>query len=587
VTLSTRLSLVLVVTLTLLGGFSLWIAHHSARAYFLEFTQRLNAPIAMYMATNGNLVRNGQLDKAALAELADHVMMINPSVEVYILGVDGHVIAQAASANIIAQPQVRMAPVLEFVRSHREASGFSSDSTVHTDGSITTHRVLLGDNPLVPSRQTAFSAYPLKNGSQVIGYVYAILAGHTHQTLLNAVRSSYSVRNLLQMLAGVVALASAGGTLLFLLLTKRLRRVTQRVTNWRSLVDATGNATIPPITLYRGNTGNSSILETERHPSQHTTNSADEIDELTHAFDAMLEQIRQQILTMADQDRIRRELVASISHDLRTPLTSLQGYLETVLLKHRQYDADIEYRYLSIAHKQGERLHKLVTELFELSRLDATGFSPEFERFSLVELAHDALQDVSVRAERRGIILAVAPNHSSGHNLDAMADIALVQRALENLLDNALRFTPSGGRICIAIRRVIHERIMLSVFDTGLGMSAGVAARAFDPGFSHLCSAMKHPPYERSGTKRAGEAVIGHADCQLADASSTEHTHAGLGLAIVSRIAALHDSHIDLKTAPGKGTRIAFTLAAAITKKEKRPANQAERLQSGSSMRTA
>jgi len=108
-----RLSLVFLVTLLVLGVFSLWIAERSARSYFLEFTQRLNAPIAMYMAENADLVIDGELNKQSLSSLAEHVMMINPSVEVYVLDLEGRVMAQASSANVIAQPRVSMQPILE------------------------------------------------------------------------------------------------------------------------------------------------------------------------------------------------------------------------------------------------------------------------------------------------------------------------------------------------------------------------------------------------------------------------------------------------------------------------------------------
>ena len=221
------------ITTTTEPWISLWIAERSARRYFLEFTQRLNAPIAMYMAENAGLVTDGALDPQALSSLAEHVMMINPSVEVYVLDLQGRVMAQAASANVIAQPRVSMQPIREAIRSSRASNGLPDDDTVtSTDTTVSEQPTfsatplvgtLLGDNPLDPDDQRPFSVHPLEADGKIIGNIYALLAGREHQNLLSAIRSSHSLRDLVWILSGVLVLAGVAGSVVFFSLTRRLR----------------------------------------------------------------------------------------------------------------------------------------------------------------------------------------------------------------------------------------------------------------------------------------------------------------------------------------------------------------------------
>lgn len=509
-----RLSLVFLATLTLLGFFSLWIAERSARSYFLEFTQQINAPIAMYMADNAGLVSEGILDAEALSSLAEHVMMINPSVEVYVLDLQGRVMAQAATANVIAQPRVSMQPIRDVLQAHADVPAALPASLGST---------LLGDNPLDPDDQRPFSVHPLEHSGETIGYIYALLAGREHQTLLSAIRSSHSLRDLASILGGVLVLAGIAGSVVFFSLTRRLRNLTRHVHAASSAARLdVAYADLPAAA--RG------LRPLDTH---------DEIDELTAAYDSMALQLQSQYRSLEEKDRIRRELVANISHDLRTPLTTLQGYLETILLKRGTLDEAVEHRYLAIAHKHSKRLRRLVAELFELSKFDSEEYELDREVFSLRELAHDALQDLTPLADKRQIALAVTSGSDHADPMDVVADIALVHRVLENLLSNALRHARRGGNITIDVQRNADDRIDVAVIDDGEGMAQGDARLAFEPRF--------------------------RADTDSRSCDDEDVGHAGLGLAIVKSIVKLHGSEMSLETEPGRGARFGFSLPAAAT----------------------
>ncbi|MFK7856109.1 MAG: sensor histidine kinase [Granulosicoccus sp.] len=494
-----RLSSVFLIILLLFGAFSLWIAEHSTRAYFLESTQQLNAPIAEYMSANLSLVTDGLVDTESLAQLADVIMIINPGIELYLLDTDGKVMAQAANANRIAQITVDLDPIKRFL------------SAVE-DGETRT-RTVLGDNPLNVSEQRVFSASRLMDKEELVGYVYVVLAGQQHQSVLNSIGSSYSVRNLALMLAVLLLMAGFAGVVVFFTLTRRLRCLTRRVQRWQTR-------------------GFGSLALASEHKEQQAAEH-DEIDELARAYDAMTLKLQDQYLELESKDKSRRELMANISHDLRTPLTTMQGYLETVLLKHGQLDKHIEKRYLDIAHKHGMRLSVLVAQLFELSKFDSGDVSLNPERFSLLELAHDAMQDIELRAQKRCVNLSVNVQGANSADYEVMADISMIHRVFENLLDNALRFTPDNGSIRIELEVMPEQEIRITVADTGCGMTQSDAQRVFEPGFS------------------------------LAKGIEDSDKHAGLGLAIVNSIVSLHESTIHVACEVNKGSCFTFELPSA------------------------
>ena len=106
-------------------------------------------------------------------------------------------------------------------------------------------------------------------------------------------------------------------------------------------------------------------------------------------FNQMADSLVESMAKMKMNDALRRELVANVSHDLRTPLASIQGYLETLFMKEGELDAERRQQFLDIIYQNTTMLNKLVAELFELSRLDARQHEPEPEPFSLSELAQD------------------------------------------------------------------------------------------------------------------------------------------------------------------------------------------------------
>ena len=157
-----------------------------------------------------------------------------------------------------------------------------------------------------------------------------------------------------------------------------------------------------------------------------------------------------------------------MSHDLRTPLASLHGYLETVLLKDETLPRAARQQYLEVALRQSERVERLIAALFELSKLEAGAIAPSPESFSIAELIQDVALRFRLRAQQAGVQLTTRTDPLAP---GVCADIALVERVFENLLDNALRHTPAGGHV--QIDAGLNDDFMeISVADTGTGVAA-------------------------------------------------------------------------------------------------------------------
>jgi len=267
----------------------------------------------------------------------------------------------------------------------------------------------------------------------------------------------------------------------------------------------------------------------------------DALAHLAIRIEAMSDRILAQTSALAGKEREQRDLLANVSHDLRTPLASIQGYLELLLLREGSLDAAEARNYLETAARQSERLGRLVADLFELTRLEADSTQAESEDFPLGELAHDVTQKFAADAARRGVrlearVAAVPP----APPLFVRADIGLVERVLDNLVENALRHTPAGGSVTLDAAPC-EGRARLVVSDTGEGIPAAELPGIFD----------RYYRTERTGTgQRAGG-------------------HGGLGLMIARRIVDLHQGTLRIDSSERVGTKISFDLPLAGAQGEK------------------
>lgn len=489
----TRLALALLLIMITVGGGFYALEQWSTREYHAELTQRLNGSIAMYVTGQSTLIENGAVNREELTLLADRAMVINPSVEVYLLDREGRILGHGLPPDTVLQSSVDLQPVQDLI-----------------DGRA--HIPIYGTDPRNPDRNKVFSASPVMSGENLQGYLYVVLGGRQYDELAGNIRESYVRKTSIAAISALVAGGFLSGLVAFALLTRRLTALTRAV---QSFTDSGFDSDVA--------TGALATRDAKRWKS------GDEISQLGDAFNAMAGKIHEQFDALQENDRLRRELISNVSHDLRTPLATMHGYVDTLLLKNEELDAASREHYLKIARKHTQRLGTLIGDLFELSKLDSGSIPLSLETFPLAELLHDVVQDFELEAQGRNIELRISgePESALVH-----ADIALVQRVLENLIRNALDYTPKGGRISLEISNR-PEQVAVCVSDTGCGIPEDQIENIFD---RFYCS--DHGQNGRSDST-------------------------GLGLAIVKRILDLHNSRITVHSEINKGTRFQFELPLA------------------------
>jgi two-component system OmpR family sensor kinase len=477
-----RLSLALIGLFLVTGLVYALITISNTDRYLQEITQHFNKNLAQRIVTDRNLVIDGEMNEKALKRTFDTYMHINPSLEIYLLDAQGTILAFSADPGKVKRSHVDMAPIQAFLR----GEGFP----------------LLGDDPRSLERRKAFSVTPVPAGEGAEGYLYVVLRGEEYDNAKQAVQESYALRYSASAVALSLGFGLLTGLLLFHWLTRRLQRLSRTMVSFQQ----SGFTRYEPL-------------------SEQFRPEGDEVDRLGAAFEEMAHTIADQWGQLKDQDRLRRELVAQVSHDLRTPLAALHGYLETLQMKRGELSEAREQDYLKIALDQSTRLKHMVEDLFELAQLEARETQPVCEPMHLAELVQDVIQKFQLRAQQGGVTLDwQIPQDPPFVN----ADFSMIERVLDNLIGNALDHTPPGGRVRLSFEREASQ-VCVSVSDTGPGLAEDELLHLFDPFYRG----------RKTGRDRG---------------------HAGLGLAIARRMLELQGGSVSAKNNLEGGASFQFSL---------------------------
>jgi signal transduction histidine kinase len=482
-TLYAKLSLVLLLLLLGIGLLYALISSSLTKHYLQQVNQQFNRDLASKLVADRNLVAEGRLHEPALRETFRQYMVINPSIEIYLLDLDGTILSYSADPGKVKRKSVSLEPIRAFLQGRGEYP-------------------LLGDDPRSHDRHKAFSVTPVPSTEHPRGYLYVVLRGEEFEAVEEVIRDSYFSRLSAWALAGSLGFGLLAGLLIFHLLTRRLHRLSADMDDFQ-------HSNFTAHTPYTSQPGS----------------APDEVDRLGLAFDQMANRISAQLDLLRDQDRLRRTLVAQVSHDLRTPLASLHGYLESLQLKEAELSPVQRSEYLAIALRQTERLTRLVSELFELAKLEAQETRPSPEPFAAAELTQDVVQKFHLGATRRGISLKLSPPPALPL---VHADIALTERVLDNLIENAIEHTPAGGGVVLSLGRK-GQCVQVDISDSGGGVA--------DRDLPHIFT-----PFYR------------------AEEEKESNSHAGLGLAIAQRIVTLQGGEIQAVNKPDGGSVFSFTL---------------------------
>ena len=231
-------------------------------------------------------------------------------------------------------------------------------------------------------------------------------------------------------------------------------------------------------------------------------------------FSEMLRVQRAEILSAA---KARQDFTANVSHELKTPLTSILGYAE--LLENGMEVEEQRIHFCREIHKNAERLLALINDILRLSEMDQ-GYAPEFENLDLYEAVCECMEGLQVNARQRQIMLALGGEHCT-----IRGNRFMIKELIENLVQNAIRYNNPEGKVMITVEKR-EDRTILMVKDNGIGIPASEQQRIFERFYR----------VDKSRSKATGGT--------------------GLGLAIVKHIVEIHDAKLELDSAPGVGTTI-------------------------------
>ncbi len=252
----------------------------------------------------------------------------------------------------------------------------------------------------------------------------------------------------------------------------------------------------------------------------------DEIAELARAFNRMAGELDARLRELAEADRVRRQLLADVSHELTTPLTAMRGYLETLAIPELTRDAAARDRYLRIVSEETQRLEVMVGDLLDLARLEGGGLTLDMEAVPVAWLFDRLAERHGVVTQQRGIRLdaTIVPGAEQ-----VRGDERRLEQALQNLVANAVRHTPDGGQVRVSAEPV-EDGIRLCVEDSGPGIAQEHLPLVFDRF------------YKADASRAAG---VGGS---------------GLGLSIVKAIVERHGGRVTAGNAPDGGARFEIVL---------------------------
>lgn len=476
---------------------------------------RANVFLGRVVATYDNLLELHDSHPDELNGLLRNLLLFEADTQLYLLDAQGVVLSSTGAVRLPTGFKVALAPV------QQAAKGAQSDHSMpYVMGDDPEH---MDANAVIAAR--TLSRQVIRQSDPVAGYLYLV----AHKTALPqgrlALFRSAFAGPALATVAAVVALASLLAAWIIAAVTRPLRDISAEVAN----AAREGLSAAEVSRVEQGLTEPDSVTPAGK--------KRDEFDQLREGFRAMLATLRTQWQTLRELDQFRREGVSNLSHDLRSPLTATVASLETLAQRWAADPARLDdQRLVTMALRNTRNAAQLVRSMGDLAQLDEPEFKLHTEVLDVVEMIDDIALRFAERAHQQGITLACDFSRGS-EAIFANVDIELLERAIANLLDNALKFTPSGGGITLVVSHTPAGQadpaaVQISVADTGAGITPADLPHLFDRLYQSRTSVM---PASSEGGK-------------------------GLGLAIVKRIVQLHQGGVSISSEIGRGTCVVLNI---------------------------
>lgn len=473
-----KISGIFLVFTVLLTAIFILISVQFSEDYNQEAQQKINGEIAVGAIKEVSpIFVADSINEHAIHVLMHSMMAVHPSIEVYLLDPNGNIITYVVPSKDVKTDAVSLAPIKQFL-------------------ARTNDRIIKGDDPRNPNSLKIFSAAEIVEEGQLKGYMYIILASNQYTSTMAALQNSFILKLGVRSLLIALLLTSILGLLAIWIITRNLNKIIAAV---RSFKD--GN-----------------------HSVRIQLKTGGELANVANTFNGMAATIEQNIIQLKSVEELRKELIANVSHDLRSPIASIQGFAETILLKDENISEEERKKYLQIILQNSENLSKLVNDLFELSKLESNPQMIQQEPVQVAELVQDVADKFQIIAKEKNI--SINTIYSKSLPL-VYADIQMTDRVFQNIIDNAIKYCNANDVVTIELE-LEKDAVLVKITDTGKGIAEDEIPYIFTRYYK--------------GKKTQG-------------ANST-----GLGLAIVKKILDLHKSSIEVYSKINQGTRFEFKL---------------------------
>lgn len=477
-----KLSAFLVLAIFSAGIIQLIFSTKGWRDLVEEVEQQGNWNVAAEFALRIQPLVKDHLNQQELERFLATLTILHPRNEFLLLSADGEIVSSVPYRNDLVRKKIDTTPLRKALEP------------------ISPQLPIYADDPFSDKDRKIFSVAPIVIEGKD-GFLYMPLMSASFELLVRKTGQFYLINSvLLGILISTIASITVG-----LLLSRHLRK------------------------RFLAMTSAISAFEAGDYSQRAKDDSKDEIGDLSRSFNRMAETIVGNVEELKRKDRLRRELIANISHDLRGPVTSIIGYVETML--HSATNEEEQREYLSIIHENAQSQQDMVDDLFHLASLEANESKPRKDFSSLQHILKNVVESQKPSAEKKSqtLLLEVPAELPMVY-----VDPAMIQRVLNNLVSNSIRYTPKGGTISVAAQ-THSDKVLCWVADNGIGIPEDELPFVFDSFFR----ANQHRPEDPGGT--------------------------GLGLAIVKKLLLLHGTDPQIESTVGVGTKTSFLLSTQET----------------------
>lgn len=468
-----RITILIFALITALSLLFIVITYFATTRFYQASTQLLNKDVAGHIATFSSPFNHNGINKRKADSVFQDAMVISPSAEVYFLDTTGKVIAFHANKTEIKNWNLPLDKIKKYLNSQG-------------------NDYIKGPDPKDPDNQKIFSASEVTDQKRRLGYIYVIFSSNEYRNVTQMLYSSH-VTNLAIIAFVFIILLSIIISLIYL---KRIQQSFNRM--------------LGVIKRFEQGDFETRFKIKEQH----------ELAPVTQAFNNLADLLVYNINQLTKIEKNREDFIATFSHDLRTPLAILRGYTETLIIKKQSNITSADWdSYTQMMLNKILQVERMVTDLFELSKMKSVEFKANKEPFVLSEIVQETVNNFQLKARDKDINLRCT---QCQYHVWVNADISLLERVIQNLVDNAVKNTPENGEI----------KVWMEVADKNLNFNI-----------------------QNSGNLLADNMVTW---INTPETEEVQYIHRpakqGLGLVIIKRILHLHNTHLEATIATDTNT---------------------------------